>query len=72
MNDEVRQDGDLGELIWSVPEAIADLSTYYTLSPGDLIFTGTPAGVGALTVGDIVTGGVDGVGEIAISIIQSA
>ncbi len=72
VNDEVRQDGDLGELIWSVPEAIADLSTYYTLSPGDLIFTGTPAGVGALTVGDIVTGGVDGVGEIAISIIQSA
>ena len=46
VNDEIRQNADLKELIWSVPEAIAELSTFFALAPGDLIFTGTPAGVG--------------------------
>lgn len=65
-----RQEGDLAELIWSVPEAIAELSTLFTLAPGDLIFTGTPAGVGALQPGDEVTGGVEGVDEISIGISE--
>lgn len=60
VNDEYRQQGDLSELIWSVPEVIAELSTLYELAPGDLIFTGTPAGVGALQPGDRIEGGVDG------------
>jgi len=51
-----------------VPEAIAELSTLFEMMPGDLVFTGTPAGVGALLGGDRVCGGVQGVGEIEISI----
>jgi fumarylpyruvate hydrolase len=51
VNGDPRQDGDLGELIWSVPEAIAELSTLFALAPGDLIFTGTPAGVGPIVPG---------------------
>jgi fumarylpyruvate hydrolase len=61
VNGEARQDGDLNEMIWKVPEVIAYLSRFVTLAPGDLIFTGTPAGVGALQPGDRVRGGVDGV-----------
>jgi fumarylpyruvate hydrolase len=68
VNGTLRQEGDLAELIWSVPEAIAELSTLFALAPGDLIFTGTPAGVGALQPGDKVTGGVEGVDEISIEI----
>jgi fumarylpyruvate hydrolase len=69
VNDEIRQDSDLNELIWSVPEAIAELSTFFALVPGDLIFTGTPAGVGPLQAGDKVTGGIDGIDEITITIV---
>ncbi len=68
VNGIIRQKADLNELIWSVPEAIAELSTFFTLVPGDLIFTGTPAGVGPIEVGDKVTGGIDGIDEIAITI----
>ena len=68
VNGETRQDGDLGQLIWKVDEAIAELSTLFTLAAGDLLFTGTPAGVGPLAPGDRVTGGVDGVGGIAFTI----
>jgi fumarylpyruvate hydrolase len=68
VNGALRQDGDLAELIWSVPEAVAELSTLFTLAPGDLIFTGTPAGVGPLVPGDSVRGGVDGVDEIRMEI----
>ena len=68
VNDEIRQDGDLGQMIWAVPEIIADLSRYFALAPGDLVFTGTPAGVGPLRRGDRITGGVEGVGEIALTI----
>lgn len=59
----LRQEGDLGDLIWSVPEVIADLSTYVRLRAGDLIYTGTPAGVGALEVGSEVRSGIDGIGQ---------
>lgn len=60
VNGEARQDGDLADLIWSVPEVIAELSSYFTLMPGDLIFTGTPAGVGAVQPGDAVEAGIEG------------
>jgi fumarylpyruvate hydrolase len=68
VNEEVKQDGDLAQQIWSVPEAIAHLSTLFELMPGDLIMTGTPAGVGSVFKGDKVTGGIDGIAEIAISV----
>ncbi len=68
VNDEIRQQGDLNELIWTVAEAITELSTLFSLSPGDLIFTGTPAGVGPVVAGDQITGGIDGIDEIKITI----
>jgi len=68
VNDIIRQNADLNELIWSVPEAIAVLSTFFILVPGDLIFSGTPAGVGRIEAGDRVTGGIDGIDEITITI----
>ena len=64
VNGESRQQADLAEMIWTVPEIIAELSTYYTLVPGDLVFTGTPAGVGALRRGDELEGGIDGLGVL--------
>lgn len=69
VNDEIRQDGNLNQLIWSVPEIIATLSTLFKLSAGDLIFTGTPAGVGPIQIGDQVRGGVDGVGEVRFRVV---
>jgi fumarylpyruvate hydrolase len=70
VNDEVRQQGDLNELIWDVAESVAELSTLFRLEPGDLLFTGTPAGVGPVIVGDRVTGGIEGIDEIEITIIN--
>jgi fumarylpyruvate hydrolase len=63
-----RQRGDLEQLIWNVPEIIANLSASYRLMPGDLIMTGTPAGVGPVGPGDTIHGRVEGVGELTISI----
>ena len=60
VNGQLRQDSDIAEMIWSVPEVIAELSTLFALEPGDLIFTGTPSGVGALKRGDRIEGGIDG------------
>ena len=68
VNGTVKQNADLKDLIWSVPEVIANLSNYYHLQPGDLIYTGTPEGVGPLQPGDKVTGRIDGVGDIALTI----
>jgi len=68
VNGRIRQDGNLAELIWSVPEALAELSTYFELRPGDLLFTGTPSGVGPVQRGDRITGGIDGVDEIEVQI----
>lgn len=68
VNGETRQSADLSALIWSIPEIIADLSTYYRLAPGDLIYTGTPEGVGAVKPGDRLEGRIEGVGEIALTI----
>lgn len=64
VNDTLRQNGDVADMIWAVPEIIAELSTWFELASGDLIFTGTPAGVGPLQPGDRVRGGVDGVGVL--------
>jgi fumarylpyruvate hydrolase len=60
VNGQSRQESDIGEMIWSVPEVITELSTLFELKPGDLIFTGTPAGVGALQPGDRIEGGIEG------------
>jgi fumarylpyruvate hydrolase len=69
VNGQVRQQGDLGDLIWSLPEMIAYLSTLFTLRAGDLIMTGTPAGVAAVKRGDVLEGGVDGIGGIKTRIV---
>jgi fumarylpyruvate hydrolase len=68
VNGQPRQKSDLSMLIWNLRELIADLSLFYHLQPGDLIFTGTPEGVGAVVAGDRIDGHVAGVGEIALRI----
>ena len=68
INGETRQEGDLTSLIWSVPEVIAYLSRLFVLEPGDLIMTGTPAGVGPVHRGDELNGGVLGVGTLKITV----
>jgi fumarylpyruvate hydrolase len=69
VNGETRQQGDLADQIWNVPEVIAALSRLVTLAPGDLIFTGTPDGVGPLQRGDMVTGTIAGIGQVVTKII---
>ena len=69
VNGEVRQDGNLKQLIWTVPEIISCLSGLFTIAAGDLIYTGTPAGVGPVRRGDVLHGGVDGVGKIGITVV---
>ena len=68
INGNRRQDGNLDQMIWKVPEIISYLSGLFTLAPGDLIYTGTPAGVGAVERGDRLHGVVEGVGEITIAV----
>ena len=67
VNGQLKQSGDLAMQIWSVPEQIAYLSNLITLQPGDLIFSGTPAGVGPIKAGDKLEGHVDGVGDLVVS-----
>jgi fumarylpyruvate hydrolase len=69
VNGEARQSGDIADLIWPVADVITELSKFFTLKPGDLIFTGTPAGVGPLKRGDRGEGGIDRLGTIAIDIV---
>ncbi len=69
VNGAIRQDADLSQLIWSVPEIISILSRYVTLAAGDLIYTGTPVGVGPLVRGDEVRGEIAGVGVLTHSIV---
>ena len=68
VNDQRRQDSDLSHLIWSVPEIIAHLSRLYRLDAGDLIYTGTPDGVGPVQAGDRISGAIDGVGAVELII----
>lgn len=70
VNGEPRQHGGLEQMIWNVPEIIANLSTQYRLEPGDLIFTGTPAGVGPVVAGDTITATIAGLGSLLVSITE--
>jgi fumarylpyruvate hydrolase len=67
VNGKVRQDGDLSQMIWNVPEVINKLSEMIALAPGDIIMTGTPSGVGATAAGDRLEGEIDGVGKLTIT-----
>jgi len=69
VNGAQRQHADLGDMIWDVPGIIAELSTYFELRPGDLIYTGTPAGVGAVRPGDVVVAGIEGLGTLTNRIV---
>ena len=64
-----RQRSDIAKLIWSVPEVIANLSTFFELRPGDLIYTGTPEGVGKVERGQTMHGGIDGLGELRVRVV---
>jgi fumarylpyruvate hydrolase len=68
VNGETRQDATLAELIWKVDEIISHLSGFYHLRPGDLIMTGTPAGVGPVIAGDVIDGGIDGLDPIKLTL----
>ena len=68
VNGTQRQQGDLRELIWNVAETIETLSKAWTLQPGDLIFTGTPAGVAAVVAGDLIEGGIEGLGSLRVRV----
>lgn len=70
VNGEERQTGDLGDMIWSIAEIIAELSAYLTLRPGDLIFTGTPEGVGPVTAGDRMVASAAGVPNLSVMITE--
>jgi fumarylpyruvate hydrolase len=71
VNGKERQKADLSDMIWSVPEQIAFLSEYYTLEPGDIIYSGTPAGVGPVKAGDDLLASIDGVGELRVKIVPA-
>ena len=68
VNGQIKQSSDLQLLIWNIREIIADLSQFYHLEPGDLIYTGTPEGVGAVKSGDRISGHIDRIGEVALTI----
>jgi fumarylpyruvate hydrolase len=67
VNGSVKQDGDLVQMIWNVPEVIANLSEQVAMEAGDVIFTGTPAGVGAVQPGDKIECEIAGVGKLAVT-----
>lgn len=69
INGETRQHGDLDQLLWKVPESISYLSGLFELQPGDLIFTGTPAGVGPVQRGDNLHGHIDGIGDLEVRVV---
>lgn len=72
VNGAVKQDGDLGQMTWNVAEVIANLSTFVALAAGDLIFTGTPAGVSTVVRGDALECGIDGVGDLSVRIVRAS
>lgn len=69
VNGDLRQEGDLNQMIWKVPEQIAYLSEYYELAAGDVILSGTPSGVAAVVKGDVMEVEVDGIGTLAVSVV---
>ena len=68
VNGQVRQQSNLNQMIWDVPHIINHLSQQVTLEPGDLIYTGTPEGVGAVVAGDVMVGRIDKLGELTIKV----
>jgi fumarylpyruvate hydrolase len=68
VNGTVRQRSDLRDLIWNVNEIVEHLSAAWTLQPGDLVFTGTPAGVGAVARGDVMQAAIAGLGSLAVAV----
>jgi fumarylpyruvate hydrolase len=68
VNGEIKQNADISELIHKVPEVVAHLSGFYHLQPGDLIYTGTPEGVGPVKPGDVLEGAIDSVGTITLTL----
>jgi fumarylpyruvate hydrolase len=70
VNGQVRQRSDVSKLIWNIREILADLSLYYHLQPGDLIYTGTPEGVGAVVPGDRLAGRIEGIGTVTLTVGQ--
>ncbi len=69
VNGEIRQEGDMDQMIWKVPEVIACLSGYFELAPGDVILSGTPAGVGPVERGDTMVAEADGLGSMTVSVV---
>jgi fumarylpyruvate hydrolase len=69
VNGELRQEGDLNQLIWKVPEVVSYLSGLFTLQPGDLIFSGTPSGVGPVARGDRLRGHIVGIGDLEATVV---
>ena len=69
VNGKPRQQGDLSDMIWDVPHMLHFLSQYYELLPGDLVFTGTPSGVGAVVAGDLLVGRIESLGELKVRIV---
>ncbi len=69
VNGEVRQEGDLNQMIWKVPEMISYLSEYFELAPGDVILSGTPAGVGPVVKGDSMVISIEGLGSMEVKVV---
>ena len=69
VNGQIKQDGKVADMIWNVAEIVSEASKLWTLAPGDLIYTGTPEGVGPLVCGDVVEGEVEGVGKLAFRVV---
>jgi fumarylpyruvate hydrolase len=69
VNGTPKQTGDLNQMIWKVPEMISYLSEYFELAAGDVIMTGTPSGVGAVVVGDVMECHIDGVGDLTVKVV---
>jgi fumarylpyruvate hydrolase len=68
VNGALQQQGDLADMIWPTADIVSAASRAWTLAPGDLLFTGTPSGVGPIVPGDVVTGGIDGIGEFSFTV----
>ena len=69
VNGETKQDGDLNQIIWKIPRMISHLSTFYDIAAGDIIMTGTPAGVGPVKKGDKLVGSIDGLQSLEVTVI---
>ena len=69
VNGEVKQEGDMNQMIWKVPEMISYLSEYFELAPGDIIMSGTPSGVGPVSMGDVMEASIEGLGSLKVTVI---